>query len=110
MTSLEKNPEVVKRQEFNRPLSSLLLKDKTSGEFLNEFDFDEPSIVWFDYTVPKELGIQLAEIELLVRKLNAGDVFKITLNAAPESLGKPSDETDLRVLLTTVRWELGSTT
>jgi hypothetical protein len=96
MTSLEKNPEVVKRQEFNRPHSSLTLQEKTSGEFLNDFDFDEPSVVWFDYTVPKELGIQLAEIELLVRKLSAGDVFKVTLNAAPESLGTPSDGTDLR--------------
>jgi len=50
MTSLEQSEEVVKRQKFNKPVSSINPLKKTSGEYLTEFDFDSPSIVWFDYT------------------------------------------------------------
>jgi hypothetical protein len=97
LVSLEKNGDVVKRQQFNQPVSGITLHEMTSGDYLTKFDFDQPSIVWFDYTDPKGLGIQLGEIELLVRKLNAGDLFKVTLNASPEPLGRPRDiETDLR--------------
>ncbi|MGB8261644.1 MAG: O-methyltransferase [Terracidiphilus sp.] len=96
MTSLERNDEVVKRQNFNKPLSCITILKKTSGEYLTEFDFDKPSIVWFDFTSAKDLGLQLAEIELLARKLNAGDVVKCTFNASPEPLGKPKDDSDLR--------------
>jgi hypothetical protein len=96
LVSLEKRGEVVKRQRFNQPVSGMTLHEMTSGDYLTKFDFEQPSIVWFDYTEPKSLGLQLGEIELLVRKLNAGDVFKITLNAAPEALGRPTDpSTDL---------------
>jgi hypothetical protein len=97
LVSLEGSAEVAKRQRFNQPVSSLVLHEMTSGDYLTQFDFEQPSIVWFDYTDPKSLGLQLGEIELLVRKLNAGDVFKVTLNATPETLGKPADATtDLR--------------
>jgi hypothetical protein len=96
MTSLEQSEEVVKRQNFNKPVSSINPLKKTSGEYLTEFDFDSPSIVWFDYTSAKDLGIQLGEVELLVRKLNAGDVVKVTFNAASEPLGKPTDGADLK--------------
>lgn len=96
MTSLEKREEVVKRQTFNKPVSSINILKKTSGEYLTEFDFDCPSIVWFDYTSAKDLGVQLSEVELLVRKLNAGDVVKVTFNATPETLGKPTDAGDLK--------------
>lgn len=91
MTSLEKREEVVKRQRFNIPVSSIVILNKTSGEYLTEFDFDCPSIVWFDYTSAKDLDVQLSEVELLTRKLNPGDVVKVTFNAAPENLGKPGE-------------------
>lgn len=96
MVSLEKNEEVVKRQEFNKPLSSIQILPKSSGEYLTENDFLRPSIVWFDFTSAKDIGFQLGEIESLVRKLNAGDIVKVTFNAAPATLGNPSDGSDLR--------------
>lgn len=96
MTSIEADSEVTKRQEFNKPLSSIRLLHATSGDFLGDHDFAEPSIVWFDYTSPSDLALQLAEIELLTRNLNAGDVLKITLNATPETLGRPKNEVDLK--------------
>jgi hypothetical protein len=96
MISLEANSEIRKRQKFNQPVSCIDPRHTTSSEFLTEYDFAASSIVWFDYTSPADLGIQLAEIELLTRKLNAGDVLKVTLNAAPESLGRPKDDMDLK--------------
>jgi len=96
MVSLERNDEVVKRQNFNKPLSSVTILKKTSGEYLTDYDFSRPSIVWFDFTSAKDLGLQLGEIESLIRKLNAGDIVKVTFNAAPETLGRPADGSDLR--------------
>jgi hypothetical protein len=96
MISLEADDEVFKRQSFNKPISCIELSPKTSNDFLKDYDFSEPSIVWFDYTNPAQLALQLAEVELLVRKLNPGDMFKITFNASPETLGRPCDQTDLK--------------
>lgn len=97
MKSLESSAEVVKRQEFNKPLSCIEPVQMTSDEFLDAHDFVDPSIVWFDYTAPRELALQLGELELLGRKANAGDVLRVTLNASPESLGRPaSSDADLK--------------
>lgn len=96
MISIESDPNVALRQEFNQPVSCIQIKNQLSGDFLTNHNFSDPSIVWFDYAVPSLLADQLAESQSLVSKLTAGDVFKITLNASPEPLGKPSDGSDLR--------------
>jgi hypothetical protein len=96
MISLEVSANVFERQKFNRPVSCVELLHKSSGAFLTEHDFNEQTAIWFDYAIPSETGIQLAETQRLVAKLNHGDVFKITLNATPETLGKPKDGSDLR--------------
>lgn len=97
MISIESNANVAARQEFNRPLSCIQIKNQLSGDFLTTHNFVDPSIVWFDYAVPSLLAEQLAESQSLVSKLTAGDIFKITLNASPEPLGKPNDGSDLKV-------------
>ena len=96
MISIESDKNVVSRQEFNRPLSCIQIKNELSGDFLTKHDFIGPSIVWFDFAIPKLLGQQLAESQSLVSKLTAGDVFKITLNASTEPLGQPKDNSDLK--------------
>jgi hypothetical protein len=98
MISLDGDGEVVKRQEFNQPISCVELIPELSGDFLRHHEFLDPSVVWFDYTMPKSLGLQLAEIELLTRKSNPGDIIRVTLNASPEALGKPDSaaDTDLK--------------
>jgi hypothetical protein len=95
MISLEEDENVKKRQEFNCPAAFIELQKKTSGEFLREHAFDHASIVWFDYTKPKELYAQLSEFRDLISKLAIHDIARITLNANPDSLGSPSpvDET-----------------
>jgi hypothetical protein len=96
MISIESDKNVMARQKFNQPVSCVEIRNQLSGDFLTNHIFQEPSIVWFDYAIPAQLGTQLAEAQSLVSKLTAGDVLKITLNASPEPLGKPADGSDLR--------------
>lgn len=96
MISLEGDKNVFARQGFNLPLTCIRLENQVSGDFLTAHEFSEPSIVWFDYAIPRLLAQQLAETQSLVSKLTSGDVFKITLNASPEPLGKPNDGSDLK--------------
>lgn len=96
MISIEMDANVVKRQKFNAPLSCIDFQNTTSGTFLNEYEFESPSVVWFDYTDPSAIGVQLSELELLSRKLQAGDVMRITVNASAAQLGSPKDAEDLK--------------
>lgn len=97
MVSLEADANVAARQKFNQPLSCIDILHQTSGDFLVGHEFVDPHIVWFDYAIPRELPTQLAETQQLVGRLTAGDVFKITVNASPEPLGRPSSpDLDLR--------------
>ncbi|WP_316662437.1 O-methyltransferase [Ralstonia mannitolilytica] len=91
MISLEGDANVAKRQLFNQPLSCIDIRNQTSGEFLIEHSFDKSSVVWFDYVTPASMTEQLGETRQLISMLTAGDVFKITLNANPEALGRPME-------------------
>jgi hypothetical protein len=86
MVSLEIEEDVFYRQTFNQPISCVSLRHESSGKFIAEHDFTDPTIVWLDYATP-ELGSQLTETHRLVEKLGHGDVFKVTLNANPQTLG-----------------------
>ena len=96
MTSIEMDANVFQRQLFNKPISCIKLIKQSSRDFLAEHFFDKNSIVWFDYAAPAALSEQLAETQTLVSKLGEGDIFKITVNAAPETLGQPKNGQDLR--------------
>lgn len=97
MISIESDSNVTSRQKFNQPVSCIQIQNQLSGDFLTNHEFSEPSIVWFDYAIPGQLAEQLAESQVLVSKLTAGDIFKITLNANPGTLGTPTDGSDLKV-------------
>ncbi|HDL7342918.1 TPA: hypothetical protein PXN25_003831 [Yersinia enterocolitica] len=98
MISLEGDINVHLRQKFNKPLSCIELGEtpELSGDFLNRYNFDEKTIIWLDYAIPSDLNIQLSELASLITKLKPKDVFKITLNAHPETLGKDPSEADPR--------------
>lgn len=96
MISLEADKNVAARQRFNQPLSCIKILHQSSGDFLATHDFIDPYVVWLDYATPRDLPTQLAETQKLVGSLTAGDVFKITVNASPETLGRPSPGNDLR--------------
>jgi hypothetical protein len=86
MISLEMEEDVFYRQTFNQPVSCISLRHQNSKDFIFAHDFDKPTVVWLDYATT-ELGQQLTETQRLVEKLGHGDIFKITLNANPQSLG-----------------------
>ncbi|WP_407439628.1 O-methyltransferase [Lelliottia sp.] len=90
MISLEMEENVHIRQKFNMPISCVDIGDEpeNSGEFITRYDFEEPSLIWLDYAIPKDLNKQLNEIASLISKLKPKDIFKITLNATPDSLGR----------------------
>lgn len=97
MISIEASEDVYLRQQFNSPLGCIKFLKQESGEFLESESFDEPSIVWLDYTNPSNVGEQLKEINYLVTKLSSGDILKVTLNCNPSTLGgKPNAEKDLQ--------------
>lgn len=87
MVSIEADKDVFQRQQFNSPIGCIGFLHQTSGEFLESESFDEPSIVWLDYTEPSQIGNQLKEINYLVTKLSSGDILKVTVNCNPSALG-----------------------
>ncbi len=91
MISIEASEDVHLRQQFNSPLGCIKFLRQASGEFLESESFDEPSIVWLDYTDPSKIGEQLKEINYLVTKLSSGDILKVTINCSPSALGGKPD-------------------
>lgn len=90
MISIEIDNNVHARQLFNRPLSCINTGEapESSGDFINRYSFDKETIIWLDYAIPSHLNYQLNELASLIGKLKPKDIFKITLNATPETLGK----------------------
>jgi hypothetical protein len=94
MISIESNQEVYKRQKFNQPHNCIKCIFQSSDEFIDDFQAEEKTIIWLDYTNPAEIRSQLEEIQSIINKLSALDVIKITLNAhassyheAPKGIG-----------------------
>lgn len=88
MHSIERDENTHKRQKFNRPVNFIKLHNCDSQDYFNEaLNVDKKSIVWLDYTAPKELSKQINEFVDVASKLGEYDILKITLNANPSSLG-----------------------
>lgn len=86
LISLEIDPEVLARQQFNQPMSCVSLLQQSSGDFIATYRVEGQSIIWLDYASPKDLRVQIQEVQALLPKLGVGDVVKITVNANPDSL------------------------
>jgi len=89
MTCVESEKEVHKRQLFNRPIASLDCVHATLEDYLDQHDLDEPAIIWFDYTEPRRIITQIERFAQTIGMVPIGSVLRVTLNANPESLGKP---------------------
>jgi hypothetical protein len=81
MTSIEQDEEVHKRQKFNQPYNCINYLLKSSDDFIDEFQADQETIIWLDYTSPSKIRSQLEEVQSIVSKLAPLDIVKITLNA-----------------------------
>jgi hypothetical protein len=91
MTCIEVEEEVHKRQNFNRPIESIECVHSSLEDYLEGHDFDRPAIIWFDYTEPKPVTEQIGRFARTVGEVPLKSVLRVTLNANPSSLGKPTE-------------------
>lgn len=85
--SIEADANVLPRQAFNSPLRGIEFRHCSSRDYVDQFNTNEPTITWLDYTNPAHTGDQLAEVQTLVGKLGDYDVLKVTFNASHTNLG-----------------------
>lgn len=96
MVSLENDPTVCERADFNKPFSCIQIENTTSSDYISNLSLDgERSIIWLDYTDPKELGSQFADFCSILDILNPNDIIRITLNANPSCLGDDPKDVQL---------------
>lgn len=102
LISFDSEEWVIKRQEFNRPVSCIKCLNVSTDEIINDLtNFwttnidDRNCVIWFDYTESRRRGAQLREARAVMPKLKHGDILKITLNARLSTLGLPKDGTPL---------------
>ncbi len=91
MTCIETEEQVHKRQLFNRPIASIECVHKSLEDYLDETDLDSPAIIWFDYTEPKGITTQIERFARTIGTVSIGSILRVTLNANPSSLGKPTE-------------------
>lgn len=89
MTCVESEKEVHMRQVFNKPIASIECVHSTLEDYLDGLDFEMPAIIWFDFTEPKAVTTQIQRFAQTIGTVPLGSVLRVTLNANPESLGKP---------------------
>src|SRR6266478_2594039 len=65
MLSIERQPEVLKRQRFNGPHTNVECKLRTSSDFVSRVSDKQRLVVWLDYTEADERTIQIAEFQSL---------------------------------------------
>lgn len=97
-TCLEVEEEVHKRQQFNRPIESIECIHLSLEDYLDGHDFERPAVIWFDYTEPKPIIDQVGRFARTIGEVPIDSVLRITLNANPSSLGKPSENLSERAL------------
>lgn len=109
MQSIEIDANTHKRQKFNSPFKFIKLNNTTCANFFGQHQFsDKGTIVWLDYTDPRQLRSQLDEFRSIVSNANYYDIIKITLNANPSGIpgkkeeGKSEQEVRLSTLNSTV--------
>ena len=93
MVSLECDPTSIERAKFNMPYSCIDLLQQSSTDFISNEELGlNGNIIWLDYTKPSELGMQFSDFAALLPMLHPNDVIRITLNAAPSSLGNSENK------------------
>jgi len=97
LVSFDHDPEIVKRQLFNRPVANCKCIEKTSGEVcrdvmsvLDQVGYSDADgvILWLDYTSAKGLSVQLREFADALGNAEHGDIIRLTVNANPENLSR----------------------
>ena len=98
MDCIEMEAAVHHRQIFNRPVESINCVHSSLEDYLSSSEFVSPIVLWLDYTDPRQLRTQIESFADQALELPLGSVIRITLNANPESLGKPPAGQEASVL------------
>jgi len=82
MLSIEKSYEkrTQTRYKFNKPFKCIDIEFKTSSVILPQLKWEEPSIIWLDYTSVLNSDV-LSDIDTVLRNAIAGSFFVISVNA-----------------------------
>lgn len=96
MVCLEIDENTHKRQLFNRPFRSIECIHSSVEDYVNETEFESPTIIWLDFTDPNEVQKQIELFSNLLVEIPVLSILRITLNANPSSLGKP-DPGELKI-------------
>jgi hypothetical protein len=75
------NKSTRKRFEFNRPYDFILFENKTSTEYLSEFDWQQNTALWLDYD-ERLNDIVLADLKLIAKNCKSKDILVVTVNAS----------------------------
>ncbi|MDN3700490.1 hypothetical protein QWY96_05565 [Vibrio artabrorum] len=53
LVSIERDSAVLTRQDFNKPYSCIECWEGSTSDYINNFNEDDPVIIWLDYTDTK---------------------------------------------------------
>jgi hypothetical protein len=87
LISLESDYDLYKRANYNKPYKCITIINKTSTDFISDFNKEYNLIFWLDYSNPRETRAQFSDFSSLIIKMEPGDIVRITLNANPTTLG-----------------------
>jgi hypothetical protein len=97
MVCIETDKLVHRRQEFNKPIESIVCLHRSLEDYLARTEFEAPVILWLDYTEPKHLKTQIETFAEQAYTMPVGSVIRLTLNANPASLCEvPKGEDSLK--------------
>lgn len=92
MVCIDFEENVHKRQIFNRPVDCIQCVHSTLEDYIDSTDLDKPVVIWFDYTDPGKLTDQIERFSRTISEVPLNSILRVTLNAHPESLGKPTPD------------------
>lgn len=98
--SFDQNGDIVERQKFNKPIDSAICEKMAASKLTGTIDsigdvFPDTTnvIVWLDYTDPNERLAQLQELIEVAKRLQPGDILRITLNSNLGNIDGPKGST-----------------
>ena len=101
LLAFDMDANIVGRQLFNRPTEEAKCIVATADEITADIDQSVLSagiedaagyVVWLDYTSPRQIRNQINEFTSLASQLSAGDIVRVTVNAAPQSWGAGQED------------------
>ncbi len=97
MISLESDSIIFKRAEFNRPYKCIKILNQTSTDFIASENWgNKKTIIWLDYTDPKQLSTEFSDIASLTNIVQKHDIIRVTLNGNISAMGKPNAGEDVQ--------------